>query len=106
MDRASTQDLQIVFSDSRDLSSDAISLIVKQSKSDTDSNAVMNIDADVETSGEDGIAKIEITKDQSDVTPGKYYYDIYYYPSDSPNKQYLLEKGSFTIKERVSDKRV
>ena len=106
MDRASTQDLQIVFSDARDLTSDAITLIVKLNRSDADEDAAMTINADVVTSGESGIAKIEITKDHSDVAPGKYQYDIYYYPDNSANKQYLLEKGTFIIRDRVSDKRI
>ena len=105
MDRASTQDLQIVFSDARDLTSDSIKLIVKKRASDSDGDAVFVVSADVGTSGPNGIAKIEITKDLSDIDPGSYFYDIYYYPNNTGEKQYLLEKGRFNINERFSDKR-
>lgn len=83
-----------------DISSDTMTLIIKSAASDADSAALLDTNADVATLGVGGIASFNLTPEQTDIVPGRYFYDIVWYTGSD---EYMVESGIVTIKTRVSD---
>ena len=81
-----------------DISSDVVTAIFKTNKTDTDVNAIITADADVTTSGADGIAEFTLTVAQTTVTPAKLYYEIRW---TNGAEIYILESSSVTVLDRI-----
>ena len=85
----------------QDISSDTVTLFLKQSKNDTDANVILEEDADVTTSGATGIAIFSIDTTESDIAVGSYYYEILWITSAS--KEFVIDQGIVNVKNRISD---
>jgi len=84
----------------QNITSDTVTLIVKENKSDADASAVLDEDADVSTYGASGTAYWNLTPAQTDITPGTYYVDITWYDG---TKEHIVYNSTIKVKERVSD---
>ncbi len=83
-----------------DISDDAVTCIFKVNKDDSDASAAITATADLSEEGADGVAKFVIPAADTDVTPGKYFYEIKWVHGDSVD---ILVSSTVTIKERVYD---
>lgn len=77
-----------------------IFIIFKKNSSDLDKNAVLLKEADTETRGEEGIAIFDLTKEDTSIEPGTYFYEIKWSALES---EYIIESGSLTILNRIFD---
>jgi len=84
----------------QDITSDTVTLTIKENKSDADAAAVLQDDADVVTYGVTGTAYWNLTPAQTDIDSGTYYVDIVWYDGA---KEHVVYDGTITIMERVSD---
>lgn len=84
-----------------DITSDTVKIIVKQNVDDSDSNAVIDKNADVTTEGANGVAKFSLTPLDTNVNPGRYYLDIQWQRANG--EEYILLKQKINLLERVSD---
>lgn len=85
-----------------DLTSDTLTFRIKADKDEVDGASLVEIQADVVTSGADGHALFSLAPaDTSLVPPGSYYCDITWYRSSG--EEYVVYDNSITIKDRVSD---
>lgn len=80
---------------------DKVTLIVKINIDDADASAVLEVDADVSTSGDEGIALFNLSKTDTDFAPGSYFYDVIWYLLTG--EEYPLDVGVLEIVARVSD---
>uniref|UniRef100_A0A6M3IQD5 Uncharacterized protein n=1 Tax=viral metagenome TaxID=1070528 RepID=A0A6M3IQD5_9ZZZZ len=94
--------LTLTFNDSTvDISSDSVIIRFKSNKDDSDADAVITSSADVTSQGSSGIALFALSKTVTAIDPGSYNYDIEWIRSSGD--EYVVESGSVTILERVSD---
>lgn len=84
----------------RDISGDSVTCIFKSDKSDTDVEAAITATADVSSQGASGIADFAIPKEDTDVTPGTYYWEIKWRYGDTEK---IIASSTVKIKERVYD---
>jgi len=86
---------------SPDISSDNVKLILKASKSDTDANAVIDVDSSMTASGSVGIYYFDIAPAVTDITPSSYYYELVW--TTVAGNEYVLEQSQINAKSRVED---
>lgn len=91
-----------------DIKSDTVSIIFKKRKTDLDSLAVLNKDADVYTEGNLGIATFTLSIEDTAISPGSYFYEIKWTVfgaiAEVVNKQVrIMESDRVTVLERVYD---
>lgn len=95
-------DLNLAFTDSngdaQDITDWTIRLMLKTNISDTDEQAVVNVDATI-TDGSSGLATITIPNTTTDDLEGTYYYEIKYL--DSNDKIKTILSGKFVFKKRI-----
>lgn len=84
----------------QDITTDTVTMIIKENKSDADSSAILDEDADVVTYGASGIAYWKLTPAQTDITPGSYFIDIVWYDGTD---EHVVYDRAIKVKERVSD---
>lgn len=84
-----------------DISSDIVTLMVKKNRDDVDSDAKIDVDADVTTDGANGNYYIDMPPATTTVTPGAYFYEILWFTSGGA--KYVLESGSLIIIDRIID---
>lgn len=85
----------------QDISLDTVTLTIKCEKSDLDTAAVLQVDADVETLGDEGIALFEFDEeDTADIPPGQYYIDIQWFDGVD---EYVVYDDEIRILQRISD---
>jgi len=84
----------------QNITADTVTLTLKENKSDLDTAAILQEDADVSTYGGIGIAYWALTPTQTDLDVGTYYIDIAWY--DGSN-EYIVYDGTVKVLERVSD---
>ncbi len=82
------------------ITDDTVALIVKKHKQNPDDKAVLYVEADVTTKGSDGTAVFAISKDDTDISPGMYNYEIRWLTGD---RDYPIREGIMTILKRVFD---
>lgn len=82
------------------ITADTVTLIIKSEKSDADTSAVLEKDADVSSYGASGIAYFDLAPADTDISPGSYYIDITWYDGTD---EHIVYDGRVTVKERVSD---
>lgn len=75
---------------------DTVTIILNTSKGET---PLIDVDADVATQGSSGIAKFTLSASDTDVSHGKYYYEISW-TLDS-GEIFILDEGTVSILERV-----
>ena len=85
---------------SPDITSDTVTLTIKQYKDDTDSSAKLQKNADV-SGGSNGVATFNLTDTDTNIDKGIYYYDIAWYPASGG--EYIVKNGYIEVKDRVSD---
>lgn len=84
----------------QDITSDTVTLTMKANKSDADTAAVLQEDADVISYGINGTAYWNLTPAQTDIDTGTYYIDIVWYDG---TKEHVVYDKTIKIMERVSD---
>lgn len=84
-----------------DITADTVTLTIKAQFGDSDADALLTKDADVATSGANGIAIFTLTPADTDIEVGNYPYDVIWYRSTG--EEYELETETVIIKKRVSD---
>ena len=84
----------------QDITSDTVTMTLKSNKSDADSSAVLQVDANVATYGASGIAYWNLTPAQTDITADNYFIDIAWYDGTD---EFIVYDGTVNIIERVSD---
>ena len=87
-----------------DISGDVIRYMLKDSETDSDSNALVNKTADVVGQGYHGIADVILTKTETeaeDFTIGKKYYEVVWERSNGD--EYVLLSGSVYVIGRTTD---
>lgn len=84
----------------QNITADTVTLIMKESKSDADASAVLDVDADVATYGASGTAYWNLTPAETDIDAGTYYVDITWYDG---TKEHIVYNSTVKVKERVSD---
>ena len=87
--------------DAPDITDDTVTVTLKSNINDPDSAALLQVNADVTTSGADGKAIYAIPPATTDITGGKYYYDVMWYPL--AGKERIIDSGEIIVKPRVSD---
>ena len=85
----------------QDIRLDTVSIIFKESKSDSDENAVISSTANVSNNGIKGIAEFTLSPTDTDVNPRNYYYEIKWVTLGGD--VYILDSDSVRILERVYD---
>lgn len=84
---------------SLDISSDNVTLYLKKNINDTE--YAFTASADCASSGSDGVAKFDITPDETiNITPNIYRYEIALYVSASGYER-VLEQGNINLMKRV-----
>ena len=78
------------------ITQDTVTLVLKATK---DGQAVLTKQADVSTAGQSGIAKFNVSKTDTAIPYGKYYYEIYWTLSNG--EEYVLAVGQVNILNRV-----
>ena len=73
--------------------------VKKDPENELDAAAVLQKDGEV-VSGDNGTAKFDLDKDDTDITPGTYTYDIQIRLSDEKN--YTLAKDNFKVIQDVT----
>ena len=84
----------------QNITADTVTLTMKEDKSDADSSAVLQVDADVSTYGAAGTAYWNLTPAQTALTVGTYYMDIVWYDG---TKEHIVYDKSIKVLDRVSD---
>jgi hypothetical protein len=84
----------------QDISEDSVTCIFKANKSDADSAAVITAVGGVSSEGSLGIAEFNIPKEDTDVDPGTYFWEIKWAHGDAEN---IIASSTVKIKERVYD---
>lgn len=82
-----------------DLSSDSINFLMKKNKTDENSDAYINVDADTTTSGSTGTAILYLSTDNTDVAEGYYYYELLW--TKATGEKFVLESTGIRILDRV-----
>ena len=84
----------------QNITADTVTLTIKEDKSDADSSAVLQEDADISTYGAAGTAYWNLTPAQTAIAVGTYYMDIVWYDG---TKEHIVYDKSIKVMERVSD---
>lgn len=84
---------------SEDLTADTINFLVKTNKTDANSDAVINVDADVITSGSTGTAIISLSVADTDIPFGNYFYETLW--TKDTGEKFMLLDSNINILERV-----
>ena len=84
----------------QDITGDTVTMTIKEYKSDPDTGAVLQVDADVASYGASGIASWKLTATQTDIDTGNYYIDAVWYDGTD---EFVVYNGTVNIIERVSD---
>lgn len=79
------------------ITSDTVTMILKTSKGS--STITLSKNADVFTSGGSGIAKFNLSKTDTSIPEGRYYYEIYW--RTQSGEEYVLDEGEINILKRV-----
>jgi len=79
-----------------DITADTVSIIFKTKK---DGETILTKNADVTTSGAIGIAKFNLTTTDTNITHGRYYYEIFWTLSNS--EEYVLIADEINILNRI-----
>lgn len=82
-----------------DTSSDTITFICKLNKSDTDAQAIIDVDAT--NLGAGGTWKITLTPSITTDTPATYWYELVWHTAGG--EIYVLEQGSLSVLDKVQD---
>ncbi len=83
-----------------DISGDVVKLTLKVNKADADPG-VLQEDADVAAAGANGVAVFLLTPALTEIDPAQYFYDIVWHVAGG--EEHVLDSGTVTITERVSD---
>ncbi len=83
------------------ISADTVTFFMKRSADDTDASAAITKAADVATSGASGTALFTLTPADTAVAPRGYDYDVVWVRSTGD--EYVLESGTVSVLDRVSD---
>jgi len=83
------------------ITADTIRWIVKENRSDLDTSAVINVTADCVTNGANGVAYVNVTPAETDITPGNYYWELVW--NLATGKEFVLEQDKIVLYERVED---
>ena len=83
------------------ISADTVTFFMKRSSDDTDADAEIVEAADVATSGATGTALFTLTPADTAVDVRGYHYDIVW--TRSTGEEYVLESGTVSVLDRVSD---
>lgn len=78
------------------ITQDTVTIVFKTKK---DGEAVLTKNADVSTSGATGIAKFNLSKIDTALPPGNYYYEIFWTLSNS--EEYVIDAGKVNILNRI-----
>ena len=76
-----------------------INLIVKANKTDSNTDAVIDTDADCLTSGSVGTAIIYLSPAETDITIGNYFYELF--ETKATGEKAMLLDSTFNITDRV-----
>lgn len=82
-----------------DITGDTVVFWLKKNKTDTDASAQIESSADV--SAGDGVANFTISKTDTAIGKGAYYYEIVW--NLATGEEYVLESGTVSVLERVED---
>lgn len=85
----------------QDITGDEVQFLMKSKKADPDSEAVIDADADVVTSGAGGTALFTLSPADTAITPGDYYWDVQWRLAGGA--EYVPDNGRVKVLERVSD---
>jgi hypothetical protein len=88
---------------SANITADTVTLTLKRDIDDSDANAALQADADVTTDGANGVAIFSLSKTDTDIAPGKLWYDIIWYKSNGDELRISAVGATLQILERVSD---
>lgn len=83
-----------------DIRTDAVWVVFKTSKSQTDADAALLVEADVTSQGDQGKAIFNISKEESDIPFGNYYYEVKWLVGDA---LYILESSTVEVLQKVFD---
>ena len=75
---------------------------LKEKISDTDDNAKIKKDITTHTDSTGGITLIELSRDDTDIAPGSYYYDVKYV--DDEGNGDIIIYGRLTIMKSVTQR--
>ncbi len=84
-----------------DISADVVTLTFKVNKADADPG-VLQENADVATDGANGVAVFLLTAALTEIEAAQYFYDVVWYVAGGGG-EFVLDAGTVTIAERVSD---
>jgi len=85
-----------------DITNDVVTIYFKSKKSVDDVYAEIIKEADVTTSGSDGIAVFYLRTSDTSVTPGLYYYEIIW-ETQGGDKYILFDNSTVKIKPRLTE---
>lgn len=85
----------------QDITADTVTFMLKEEKGDEDTDALIDVNADVATEGASGTAIFSLTPAETNVIVGKHYFDIVWYLDSG--EEYVLLNGKVSVLERVSD---
>lgn len=84
-----------------DIHLDTVKFYLKAKSSDTDVQALITATADVSNpAGSSGIASFNIASSDTNISPGKYYYEIDW--TKAGGEFYVLELGQLSILKRIT----
>lgn len=83
-----------------DISNDIVTIILKENKNLSDSEASLEKQANVSPYGVEGIAEFNLNVEDTNIKPGVYFYEIKW---ESLFGVYILESGRVTVLSRVFD---
>lgn len=84
-----------------DITEYTVYFTAKKNMTDSDANAVISKVITDHESPTSGKTVIELTPDDTDITPGNYHYSIDF--KDGDGNQHVLYEGRLRIKDRVRD---
>lgn len=94
-------DVQItVDGEIQDISGDSVTCIFKTDKSGSDADAPIKAIGNVSSKGAQGIAEFNLPKEDTDVDPGAYFWEIKWTHGDAVN---IIASSTVKIKDRVYD---
>lgn len=82
------------------ITNDDVLFTLKAYKTDTDEEALLSSSADVLTEGDVGKAIFTLSPSDTDIDPGKYYYEIKWLTGDNV---YILESSTVRVLDRIYD---
>ena len=82
-----------------DITGDVVTFTLKKKKTDTDAIAIIVKTANVSIGA--GKFEINLTKADTTMTPGEYYYDLVW--DLSTGARYVLEEGTINALDKISD---